>query len=317
MLVRMAITSILLPTRPQPDTIVAIFLLQKYGTDEFPGIETATVSIRNALTEDETFNSLIEQGTMALDVGGGPFDHHGTQKTTSELIAEHLGIRQNPELTQLIAYAVRDDTQGKGTLSNDPLDRAFGLSGLIGSLNKLHTDDPNCIVRIVLPLLEAHHYAALQHMVELPKEIEEKQRAGEYYETYALQGKNKLKIAFVVSDKPSMPSYLRSQHGRQADVVVQKSSNTNHYAILTRQYRKVNLSKVMALIRLREAEILGIEVKEEDLEMIRTMLEIPFWYFDPATNSLLNGGPHNRSVEESHVVWNEMLRIVPAGVRMG
>lgn len=102
-------------------------------------------------------------------------------------------------------------------------------------------------------------------------------------------------------------------------MVVQKTENGNHYAILSKQQKKVNLSKVMALIRLREAELQGIDlpVSEQELEQIRTIEHIPNWYYDPATNSLLNGGPHNRTIAESKIPWEEMLKIVPLGIRLG
>jgi hypothetical protein len=39
------ISKIVLPTRPQPDTIVAIFLLQKFGEAKYPGIGAASVIV--------------------------------------------------------------------------------------------------------------------------------------------------------------------------------------------------------------------------------------------------------------------------------
>ncbi|MDB5190100.1 MAG: hypothetical protein JWN49_426 [Parcubacteria group bacterium] len=313
----MNIERIFLPTRPQPDTIVAIFLLREYGTERFPGVDTAHIEIKHSLNEGDTFDSLLEKGTLALDVGGGLFDHHGKNKTATELVADALGIRKNPELTQLIGYAVRDDTQGKGTISKDPLDRAFGLSGIIASLNKMYTDDPHAIVSFILPLLKAHHFVACEHTVGLPNDIERKEKEGKYTESVVKQAGKDIKISFVMSDKPSMPGYLRSQAGRLADVVVQRSEDTNHYAILTKQHKNVNLSKAMALIRLREAELKGIELDYGQIEAVRSLEQIPYWYYDPATNSLLNGGPHNRTVEESHIPWEELQKIVIAGIKLG
>jgi hypothetical protein len=45
---------IILPTRPQTDTIVAIFLLKKFGKEKYPGIEKAKIEILNNLPENET-----------------------------------------------------------------------------------------------------------------------------------------------------------------------------------------------------------------------------------------------------------------------
>lgn len=310
--------TILLPTRPQPDTVVAIFLLKTFGKEQFPSIEKAQIKIQHTLPANETFNSLLAQGMLPIDVGGGLFDHHGKEKCTSELVAEYLGVEKNPALARLLQYAKRDDKEGKGTLSTDAVDRAFGLSGLIGSLNKIHIKEPQKVVNAVLPLLEAHYHSAQEHHIELPKDVEKKKKEGGYEEVSVQQGGKKLKIVYVVSDKPSMPSFLRSQQGPRADVVVQKSEKTNHICILTQQERKIGLSKVVALIRLREGQLRGLDLGNDYEQLGKTgrIEEVPYWYYDPATNSLLNGGPHNTDVEESLIQWEEMKKIVTAGLEL-
>lgn len=314
-----AIAKILIPTRPQPDTVVAIFLLKTFGREKFPGIEQAAVEIRPTLAEGDTFEVLLTKGILALDLGGGALDHHGKTECTTELVASYLGVKKNPELARLVAYASRDDKEGKGTLSTDAIDRAFGLSGLIASLNKAHANNPNFIVQSVLPLLEAHYVSARQHHVELPAEVESKKKSGHYEaRTLSQRGKNLL-MACVVSDKPAMPTYLRSAQGPHADVVVQKSENTNHVCIVSRQERKIDLSKVAALIRMREAELAGTSLREDEayLEQTGRIEEVPFWYFDPMTNSVLNGGAHSRDVAPSGIEWEELKQIVHVGLQMG
>lgn len=311
--------TIVLPTRPQADTIVGIFLLQKFGKEKFPGIENATVATKDAISPEETFDSLLQKNIIAIDVGGGPFDHHGKDYCASELIAQYLGVDKNPALTQLLQYTRRDDKEGKGTLSKDPIDRAFGLSGLISALRKLHPTNPQKVVEAILPLLEAQYYSAQEHHVELPREVEEKKTRNEYEEFVATTTKGrKLKIACVISNKPAMPTFLRSMRGPRADVVVQKAENTNHLCILTRQELKVDLSKVAALIRLREAQLLGVELPNNNEYLGKTgrIDEVSYWYYDPATNSLLNGGPHNTTVNESKIMWDELKKIVVAGLEL-
>jgi hypothetical protein len=313
------ITTILLPTRPQPDTIVAMFLLKKFGTSRFPTIEAATVKIQATLGENETFETLLDKGALALDLGGGALDHHNKNLCTSELVAKYLGIEKNPSIGQMLSYAKRDDKDGKGTISRDALDRAFGLSGLIAALNKANPQHPQYVVDAVLPLLEAHWRSAQEHHVELPLDIERKRTAGEYTEQSVTQGQKSFKVVSVISDKASMPTYLRSERGGKADVVVQKLEHSNHFCILTNQKRGVDLSKIAALIRMREAELQGIEISEDEkyLSQTRRVEEIPYWYFDPATNSLLNGGLHNQGVAESLITWDELIRIVQTGLELG
>ncbi len=313
------VSAIVLPTRPQPDTVVAIFILKAFGRERFPGIESAPVSVRATLGEGETFETLLDQGTFVIDLGGGAVDHHGKELCTTELMAQYLGVEKDPALKRLLEYARRDDKEGKGIISTDPIDRALGLSGLIASLNKLHTNDPERVVSAVLPLLEAHYAAAHQHHVELPAEIERKKKEGAYEERGVTQRTKKILMAAVISDKPSMPTYLRSAQGPHADVVLQKLEGSNHFCILSRQERKIDLSKVAALIRMREAELSGLALPDDEkyLEQTGRIKEIENWYFDPMTNSILNGGAHSQKVPESKIAWEELKQIVHVGLQLG
>ena len=75
---------IILPTRPQPDTIVAIFLLREFGKEKYPGLEEAELEIRQELPKDETENSLRKKGVLTLDIGKGKFDNHFRGKFVSQ-----------------------------------------------------------------------------------------------------------------------------------------------------------------------------------------------------------------------------------------
>lgn len=313
-----AISTIWLPTRPQPDTIVAIFLLKQFGGERFAGIEDAVAQIVPQVPEGEDFDSLLAQGILPLDLGGWALDHHGKNKCTSLLVAEYLGIHKDPSVAQLLAYAKRDDKEGKGTLSRNPLDRAFGLSGLIAALNKANPGEPQYVIAATLPLLAAHWRSAYEHHVELPQDVERKRQSGEYQEAQVSHAGKVLKFVSVVSDKQSMPTFLRSERGGRADLVLQKAEATNHLCILTRQDRGINLAQVAALIRLREAELAGIELGEDEAYLTQTgrIDEVPHWYYDPATNSLLNGGVHSKSVAESRLAWDEAALIVRTGLEL-
>lgn len=304
--------TILLPTRPQPDTIVAIFLLKTFGKERFQGIEHASVEV-NPTAPSESFEVLTAKRILPIDLGGGPLDHHGTDRCASELVADFINISDNPALAKMLAYAKRDDAFGKGTVSSDPLDRAFGLSGLIASLNKQFPGQAQKVVEIVLPLLEAHYDASHKHLIELPAAVEEKKRTGEYAEEQVTQNGKRLKIAFVVSDEPGMVTYLRSFQGPRADVVVQRSEKGNRICIVTRQERNVQLAAVAALIRMREAELRNIKLPEDSSYWSQDgkVAELPMWYVDPATNSILNVGA---SADDTLIPWDEMQRLVSKGL---
>ncbi|TSC67291.1 MAG: hypothetical protein G01um101466_750, partial [Parcubacteria group bacterium Gr01-1014_66] len=75
-----SITSIVLPTTLQPDTLVAIFLLKKFGGQRYPGISAARVMIRQIVEEGENAQSLETKGCLLIDMGGGRYDHHTKPK---------------------------------------------------------------------------------------------------------------------------------------------------------------------------------------------------------------------------------------------
>lgn len=296
------ITTIVLPTRPQPDTIVAIFLLKKFGADTFPGIADATITVNP--------NATPTDGHLLIDVAGGELDHHGTDKCATELVAKKLGVLDNPELRNLIAYARRDDTKGQGTISKDHLDRAFGLSGLIAALNKTHTDDANTIVQIVLPLLEAHYLNSYEHYVALPNLITELTESGQFI-THTLQTPiRNMAVGYITSDNVALPGYLRSNTGGNYRVVVQRRES-GHVNILTKQDPKINLSRLMAAIRLRELQLQGVDHEDEtDLYATGVHPAVPHWYYDTATNSLLNGGVTPNAIAPTSIPWDELRAIV-------
>jgi len=307
---------IIIPTRPQPDTIVAIFLLKTFGEERFPGISGAEVVVKAMLSPGETFESLIQQGVVPLDIGGGDFDHHEKGKPASQLVAEYLHIEKDPALSKMLAYAKRDDEEGKGTLSADPIDRAFGLSALIASLNKVYPSEPQKVIDPVLPFLAAHYRSSREHRVELPREVEEKKKSGLYEELLVRQAGKILKLVYVVSESPAMSTFLRSWRGPKADVVVQKSESKNHVCIVSKQDRNVDLSKVMGLIRLHEGDLRNLSLSDSETYLCKTgrIEELPHWYFDPATNSILNGGHYNPHVEETLIDWEVMKKIIRVGL---
>lgn len=310
-------TKIILPTRPQPDTIVAIFILKKFGETIFPGIKEATIDFWQVLPENENEKSLDKQGVILIDLGGGRFDHHGTRaKTTaSDLVSSYLGVFDDPALAKLLEYARRDDFFGKGTVSNDPLDRAFGLSSLIAVLNKSLVKNPAKVVEIILPILAAHYNEELRRTKELPKEFEDILAKGEAEMFTVKQRDKKLKAVIVSSENSSLAGYLRSQNGGKFDVVAQWLSS-GHVNILTRPTKRIDLRSLAAILRLEEATTAGSELTLGIRELSRPgrIKEIPEWYYDPATNSIQNGCLNPKEISPTKIPKDKFRKLVELGL---
>lgn len=307
----MAFNKIILPSRPQPDTILAIFLLKSFGKEKYPGVEKSKIEIWQELPKGETINSMEKKGVLVLDLAGGKFDHHQKGKTLSQIIAEDLGISEDSSLQKLLTYGERDDKFGLGTISPDPLDKAFGLSGLIASLNKALSQNPEKVIEIILPLITAHCLEEKKKTQELPQELAEKLKQGkaEIFETK--QDKKKLKIVVLESDNLSMAGWLRSSEGERADVVCQKTSS-GYVNILTRPLKRIDLRWLAAYLRNEEAKIRGRKLKYMTFDLMRPgkIAEIPEWYYDRATNSLLNGGTNPKGVDPTALPFEKIKEIL-------
>src|SRR3989344_6082847 len=288
---------IILPTRPQPDTIAAIFLLKTFGRTTFPDIAKANVEILTDLPSGKTEEDFANEGTILIDIGKGKFDHHAQGKTASHLVAEYLGIAESLSIAKLLSYTQRDDQYGMGTISQDPLDKAFGLSGLIAVLNRSLPQNPNEIVGFIIPLLSAHVFEEKKRTEDLPKEYKEKLVDGRAKEIELRHKKTKIKMVVIESDDPSMVGFLRSAQGSKADVVIQKIQ-AGHINIMTRPLKKIDLRQVATLIRREEATVRSRNIQAPD-SLFATpgrIKEVPEWYYDRATNSLLNGGAAAKGV---------------------
>jgi len=308
---------IIIPTRPQVDTICAIFLLKHFGEKKFPGISKASYVVQSKLSDDQTEDRLDKEGTILIDIGRGRFDHHDKkpQTTVTNLIAEYLGQKDNPALSRLMKFAERDDFYGKGIISTDQIDRSFGLPGLLSSLNKKYKDNPTVVIETILPLIDAYYTEEEKRFFSMPQELEEKVENGKAMKFDVIQRGKKLKCIFIETDDPSMAGFLRSSLGGSFDAVALRLSS-GHTNILTIQKKNLDLRALAVLIRLQEAEASGVELSDdpEELSKTGTISQVSEWYYDPTTNSLLNGGPNPQGVKPTRIPSFEMRKILELGL---
>jgi hypothetical protein len=305
---------IIIPVRPHPDVIAGIFLLKSFGNEQYPGISNAKIEIMQELPAGENGASLEAKGILALDIGGGKFDHHNGNENLSQLIAKDLGINEDPSIAKLLAYAQRDDKYGLGTISQDPLDKAFGLSGLIACLNRA-IEDHEKVIEVVFPLLAAHCLEEGKRTKELPREFEKnlQDKKAEVFEI--TQEKKNLKVVMLESDNASMAGWLKSSIGVKADVVCQIKSS-GHVNIMTRPLKKVDLRQLAILLRNEEAKTKGITLNYPLAELTKPgkLAEVPEWYYDNATNSILNGSVNPKGIAPTGIPLEKIKVLVREGL---
>jgi hypothetical protein len=282
--------------RLQIDTLVATFLLKYFGEEKFPGIGNAEYIFLIDIPPDKAREDFEKEGYIFLDMGGGIFDHHtakteGREKCLSQLVAEYLGIHNNRALKNMLDYAWRDDTKGKGTISNDPIDRAFGLSGLINNMNRMLPDDQESVLRAIMPLLLAHYLEEKKRAEDFPAEYKMKLENGQLTIATIPTARGEVKIVSIETDEIGMAGFLRARKEVQADIVIQKTSS-GHINIVTQQKRMFDLSEIAARIRKNELAAKGDAraVDEAELRLPGKMTGIEEWYFDARAKTIQNGG---------------------------
>ncbi|HZS43266.1 MAG TPA: hypothetical protein VFA52_03575 [Candidatus Paceibacterota bacterium] len=303
------ISTVQIPTRPQPDTIIALFLLNEYASSIFQGIDSAEIKCNPIFPKDETFESLLQKGILTIDFEQSIFDHHNKDfSTASESVAEWCNIRKNKEIQKLLEFAKRSE-EGKGTISSDAIDKMFGLDGLIMALNRVHFADPKEVFRIVEPILAGHLRDITEKLINTPVVWAELLTNGKGKIIKCHTNIGNSKIAFAESDSQNLPGFLRSYQGERCDLFVQKLSS-GHINILSKANNNLDLSKLAGIIRQAEALIQKRPINSADLRQAGRLPEIPEWYYDKITNSILNGGRNVGDVKPTSISWGSFEALI-------
>ncbi|OGL82241.1 hypothetical protein A3B20_00620 [Candidatus Uhrbacteria bacterium RIFCSPLOWO2_01_FULL_47_17] len=308
----------------QADTCVALYILARFGKEAFPGIDVAPVLFWSSLPEGKNPDQLLAEGVLTIDLGGGLFDHHiantesgKREDCASTLIAKYLGIDQNNALKKCLAWAKRDDLEGKGTISDDPLDRAFGLSGLMMNLNRALPDDPKRTLDYILPLIHFHVLEETKRSEELPLEWQILLDTGKANQFDLKQGNADLKCAYLETDNIALAGFLRA--AKRMDLVVQRRASSGHTNIITRQLRSIDLRPVVEALRKEEAKR-----KDTGIKFDRVLFQSPGriegldeWYYDDAANTIQNGGVNPGTTPATRMSGEEVLEIVKRMIPFG
>ncbi len=151
---------------PDLDALLCIYLLRRYGARDFPGCDTCELRFMSPMAVEEAGGpeALEEQGLLVVDLGGGRFDNHprrdrpgsgNLDAAAAELLAEHLGVRNLPELRKVLAFGSRQDLKGQSIRSRDPIDHAVALPAIINGFNQLHPGQGERVYHDAEPVFDA------------------------------------------------------------------------------------------------------------------------------------------------------------------
>lgn len=318
----MANMTIVLPSKVQVDAAIAWFILKKFGQEKFPATQTARTVFWQHMPAGKTSSTLEHEDHILIDFGEGRFDQHrlgqeNRRLSSAHLIAQYLGVDDRADLQHLLEFARRASLEGRGTLSLDPIDRAFGLSGLLTNLNRLVADNPQRVLECVTPLIAAHYEEEHRRCEQLPGEYQELVKQGMVKEFSALQLGKQLKVVFITSDNSGMAGYVRSR-AVGADVVIQKSTS-GHVNFITKQMQRVQLRKLARMVKLLEAQKNGIVLQidsQDDLEQPGRTAGLPQWYYDVRTNTLQNGGLQPQGIPATKLANAEIESVTKQGLNI-
>lgn len=312
------IHTVVLYPRLHVDPLVALFLLREFGAEHFPGIREAKIVYWGSVPPGKSADDFERDGILLVDMGGGTFDHHHeehAEKTdcASTLVARYLGIEHMPALRKILAFAKRDDLEGKGVLSTDILDRAFGLPAIVMNLNRDYPDHPDFVVDVVYRILLAHSHEEYRRTILMPQEWQRLQREGKARRFTVNTPDEELRVVMVETDEKALVGFLRAISSVRADVVIQRSATGHTHVVTRNRPPRLNLRPTIAALRQAEAAKKEMDVRAvstEEWEKPGRLAGVEEWYFDTAANTLQNGGAAAATTTPTRLSLDEIERIL-------
>ena len=112
------------------DEYFGVWQLKRFGEEIFPGVEEAPINyLKTGSVEPnptKTESLLRDEGKLYVGIGGGCFDEHANafrgrlEGCASSLIAEYLGIQDDPKLKPILEMVKRADNGDNGKYYHYP-----------------------------------------------------------------------------------------------------------------------------------------------------------------------------------------------------
>ena len=161
------ITAIITHEHPDLDAILSTYLLIRFGSEKFPGIENAEIQFFSAGNLPKKPDELEKEGVLAVDIGGGRFDTHPVddsvddrklERAATDLVGQSLGMLETKGWGDLIEYTRQHDTTGRNVQSRDFIHHLPTLMTILYGSEILFEDNPNKSQRMMelgISLLDA------------------------------------------------------------------------------------------------------------------------------------------------------------------
>jgi hypothetical protein len=301
------------------DEIVAIYLLRKEGADLFPGIEKAKIQYcanGGFLPEGKTEEDLEKEGILYIGVGKGRFDDHDLDgnlkegKCSALLVAEFLGIDDDPIYEELLDYTLRNDRKGAG--------HTFDLAHLLKVAHEQYPDNPEKIYKWVTDGINFHIVQRTKFCIVTKNNYEEllRQKKIRFY-YFPCSDIAKIKVMVVESDDTQIAKYCRSKKGGCADIVVQVQPSGNIQIFSNKRKIKLEvMDDIVQMIRLAEQKA-SKKVVNTDWNKLAAEGQVDGclnWYYHRSCRMMLNGSLSHPDTPPTKIPLNDLLKIIRIGV---
>jgi len=295
--------------RPHLDEITAIWLLRKFGREEFAGIEKAEIQYWNESDIKQKPEDYEAQEIILLGIGRGRFDEHPDSENgrkedecCATLVARHLGVDEESALKEILNFVKKSDLKA--------CTDSFNPSTVVKDFHREYPDNPEKAIDWAEAMLEVKYRKQEKFLVETKKEFDEKAQV----EDVEVNGKT-LKVVTVISDNEQIGSFARSKRGCEAAVVIQKNSRGNVQIFPNRRYG-ILFYDVAQMIRLEEQREKGRLITTDWKELARegNVKGAEEWFFHEAGQFLLNGSSTAPNVPSTQIPLKQIVKLVKIGI---
>jgi hypothetical protein len=167
----------------------------------------------------------------------------------------------------------------------------------------------------MMPLLWGHYSEEWRRHYGIPQEFEERKVEGKTKAFEVRHKGKKMTGMYVESDSQSMAGWLRSKMGPYVDVAVIKNSK-GYVSILTKQVKRIDLRLPIVFLREKELAVKGLTPPQDQnlLSHIGRIEGVPEWYYDTATNSILNGTANSETIPPTSIDSETIISLLKRGL---
>ncbi|OGI87779.1 hypothetical protein A2995_00680 [Candidatus Nomurabacteria bacterium RIFCSPLOWO2_01_FULL_33_24] len=273
---------------PHLDEVAALWILKKWGTEEFPGIKKAKILFhpdRHIGPNGTSFEELEKKGYLFLGIGGGKFDDH-QKKTEKEccatLVAQYLEADDDPALNYILKYVFQNDKKAGA--------HPWEFANLIKDYFDLHEkEDHQEVVRWAMEPLEVKYRKQLMFL-EAEEEFEKKSEIFKITLVSNFNEQKMISIALVYGDNIMLSKVGLS---KGVGIIVQKGESGNVQIYINKKIGIPKISLACAFAKIRFAEQVAnkkvITSNWEELKAPGYVKGASNWFYHEEGQFFLNG----------------------------